>query len=645
MKKQDFVDKRNSLWHNILKALYNRKVGHTKVKSNMRIFKDNGITAKGNILPLSEFRLFREFKELKIDDEKAVVIIKNAERYYEEGIKHLSLSLFRDMSVTGSRSRFEDLYRERRYALLYMTLAEYYEGKGRFIERIADLVWAIMEESSWVIPAHMGNSLTLPGSSVPEIYTESAMPGLDLYGANCCEVLAVTKFFLGDKLDEISPIIGKKMDHLIYLRGFRPFLSGYFWWMSSPCNWVTNIVCSILTAVAFTVTDMDFREQLVDRAMYLLDNFTSSYPEDGCCAEGPGYWQGAAGSVFDCLELLDDMSGGKITLWDEPIIKNMCNFITTMNVDGRYFVNFEDCRPRISIDGAIVKRMGEKLNERGLVEFGQTMDLDVVEKPYMYWFAYRVVKDTMTPVVREAPKVTAKLATWLEGHKIAVFREKSDTSRGLFLAIKGGTNQEPGNHNDVGCIVISKDGKPVIVDPGIGSYDNKYFSHTERYMRWFTNASYHSCPTVNGIDQQAGNFYSQNEIIDTHNRFISMDICKAYPSEAGITSLVRSAKLSDGEITLTDDVKLDSEGDISFHFTCRNKPEIILSGLLDVGEGVELSFDKSLALEIEKVENKCLPYDDLNFEYVWGVKNLWRVKFTVKAKEFSAKFVFSYKDN
>lgn len=610
------------------------------MKSGIRVFRKNGITAKGNILPLSDFRLFKEQGGLKIDAEKAASIMSRAEEYLKEELTVIPLSLFRDKFLTGNRSRFEGFYRQRRFMLLYLTLAEVYEGKGRFIEKIADIVWAIMEESSWVIPAHMGQSLTLPNSPVPEIIDERAMPGLDLLAASSCETLATVKFLLGDKLDAISPIIGKKIDHMIYLRGFRPFLSGTFSWTSSPTNWVTNITCNILTAAAFTVSDMDFREQLVDRAMFLLDNFTSGYPEDGCCAEGPGYWQGAAASLFDCLELLDDMSDGKIALWDEPIIKNMCEFISTTNVHGKYFVNFADCGPRLNIDGAVVKRMGDRLGVPSLSSFGEACDLGVTNKQYYYCFTYRALKDTVTPPVREAV-ATGRLATWLAGHKIAVFREFSDTSKGLFLATKGGTNSEPGNHNDVGCLIIAKNGNPVVIDPGVGSYDNNYFSNKERYMRWFTNSSYHSCPAVNGIGQSTGNYYSENEVVDTEGRCISMDIARAYPAEAGIISLVRTSKLEDGKIIVTDDVKLEEEGDIAFHFTCRNEPKLIGDGTVDLGDGLKLSFDNTLSLCIEKIENKCLPYDDLNFKYVWDRECLWRTVFKVRAKGTVAKFEFA----
>jgi hypothetical protein len=193
--------------------------------------------------------------------------------------------------------------------------------------------------------------------------------------------------------------------------------------------------------------------------MYLLDGFTANNPEDGCCAEGPGYWGGAAGSLFDSLELLDDMSGGKITVWHEPIIRNLCEFIATMNINGEFYVNYEDCHPMFTPDGNMIYRMGKKLGSQPLVDFGLLASVNR-SAPYHYFaFIYRTFKNASFPVIKEAPRVSAKLGTWLEGHKIAVFREFPDTSRGLFLSTKGGNNSEPGNHNDMGCLVIAKNGK------------------------------------------------------------------------------------------------------------------------------------------------------------------------------------------
>ena len=140
------------------------------MKSGIRIFSRNNFkTSKGLLLPIEEFRFNRNFDVKNIAPEHAEAIVARAEKNLDYEITAIPLSLFRDKYLTGNRSRYEVAHHERRGLLLYLILAELYENKGRFVEKIADFVWAIMEESSWVIPAHQGNSLMRPGSDVPEI--------------------------------------------------------------------------------------------------------------------------------------------------------------------------------------------------------------------------------------------------------------------------------------------------------------------------------------------------------------------------------------------------------------------------------------------------------------------------------------------
>ncbi len=606
------------------------------MESGIRVFSKNGIGSAGNFLPRSEFKFFSDVKEQRIDPEKAKVIMEKAEGFLEEPLTVISLSLFRDKFISGSRSNYERVHHRRRDMLFYMTLAEMYENKGRFVEKIADVAWAIMEEVSWVIPAHQANSLMDPATEVPEAYAEADLPGLDLYGGICGALLGYVRYFLGDKLDGITPFICRRIDHLVYLRVIRPFVQGDFWWMHSSCNWLPSITMNVLVAMATCVEEMHLRQRVLSRAMQLLDFFVSKYPEDGCCAEGPFYWDGAAGCLFDCLEILEDISGGKINVYHEPIIRNMCEFIATMSIDGRRAVNFEDGNNTLHLYGDMIKRMGDKLGSRTLSTFGEYASY-LMQNKYYYFFGmvYRVTKDAFTPTVKEASRVEGRLSTWLDGHKIAVFRECTDTSKGLFLATKGGTNGEPGNHNDVGCLVIFSNASPVIVDPGIGSYNNEYFGKT-RYQRWYTNASYHSCPTVNGIDQVDGKARtSSDETCDVDGRTVRMNIAGAYPAEAGILSLVRECSLTEGRITVTDTVKLEREGEIAFHFTSYAKPEIISEGKLLVADGRTLSYNKDLALEITAIEN-TKDFEDINVKSTWGVDNLYRITLTATAEEYTS---------
>ena len=63
-----------------------------KTRGNIRVFRECGMVARGNILPLSDFKLFSDMDELVLDRPVANVIIRDAEKYLEEPIPYLPLS-------------------------------------------------------------------------------------------------------------------------------------------------------------------------------------------------------------------------------------------------------------------------------------------------------------------------------------------------------------------------------------------------------------------------------------------------------------------------------------------------------------------------------------------------------------------------
>ena len=605
------------------------------------LFAKNGFLAKGNVLPLDEMKLFVDMKEPKIAPERGQFVLSKAEGYMNLELKLMPLSLYRDRFLTGVRSRFEAAYNERRDTAFYLTLAEMYERQGKYIEKIADAVWAMLEETSWALPAHQDRSPTNPFSEIPESQDNDIIASLELQTSQTCATLATVRFLLGDELDKISPMICKRIDRLVYLRGVRPFVSGYYSWSGEHSvrvsNWCTNITSNILYAGALTVRDMEMRELLLAKAMHYLDNFTASYPEDGCCAEGPAYWGAAPGNLFDALEIIEDMTGGKITVYGEEIIRNMGNFVVDMNVDGDWYACFADSGSKLHHSGDVVERYGRKCGSPALEAFGHMNAVGAENCYYFYGMCYRILKNYHTTVVKEITKPKARTSVWMGGHQIAVFRESEDTSKGLFLATKGGTNSEPGNHNDVGCLVIFSNGKPVVVDPSIGTYDNEYFGRL-RYERWYTNASYHSCPTFDGIDQECGRdgdpHASKNEVCDVDNKTVSMDISGAYPKDAGVISLVRTSHLEAGRITVTDEVKLDREREMEFHLTSHAEPKPLEEGRVELADGRVLSYNPELELVIEKIVN-TKPFEDLNFKSKWDTDCLWRVCLKVRAKEYT----------
>ena len=609
------------------------------MRSEIRVFSRNNLrersTVRELLLPYDEFELYRDLKEKRINDEKGAHLVSRAEQYLEEPIPFLPLSLYRDFFITGVRSAFEAKHHRRRDMLYYLASAEAYERKGRFIERIVDLIWAMLEETSWVIPAHYCHSPNDTETSIPEVYNEEDVPALDLYAGATCSLLATVKYLLEDELNAISPIICKRIDHQIYLRGIRPFIVlSPRWSGETPGfidNWLTVITADILNACAITVKDPELRMRVVFRAMTYLDNFTAYYPEDGCCDEGPGYWGAAPASFFDCLEIMEDMSGGKINIYGDPMIRKMVEYIVHFNIDGNTYITFADAKPHLEQDGKMIVRYGEKCGSESVVAFGKHVaNANPIDRYYFFGFSYRELKDAMEPEVKVAKPTLADTAVWYDGYKIAIFRESSDTSKGLFLATKGGSNGEMHNHNDVGALVVYADGQPIIVDPSIGSYDHGFFGD-ERYGRWYMKSSYHSVPSVNGSEESVGKEYaSKDEVCDLENKTVTMDLAGAFAKDSGIVKMQRTCSLTEGKITVRDEVVAERESDIHFNFLTVNEPRLLSDGKLEVAEGRTLSFDTSLELEIEKVENKWLPYEDLSFRGLWNRECLWRIVLKTK---------------
>jgi hypothetical protein len=56
-------------------------------------------------------------------------------------------------------------------------------------------------------------------------------------------------------------------------------------------------------------------------AMIGLDSYLNSLGEDGGCDEGPSYWFAAGGSVFDCLELLQNATNNRVNIYQNELIK------------------------------------------------------------------------------------------------------------------------------------------------------------------------------------------------------------------------------------------------------------------------------------------------------------------------------------
>ena len=103
--------------------------------------------------------------------------------------------------------------------LARLAVGECLEGRGRFLDALLDLAWAICEESSWAFPVHQ---LQLP---------DPCRPYIDLMAASTALDLAELDALLGSQLD---PALAARIRYEAEGRCFQPYLerAEEWWWLS-----------------------------------------------------------------------------------------------------------------------------------------------------------------------------------------------------------------------------------------------------------------------------------------------------------------------------------------------------------------------------------------------------------------------------
>jgi len=487
-------------------------------------------------------------------------LIANGEKYLGYDWPALPATLFLEFARNGNRSRYEHEHFARRRALTNLVVAECVEGERRFLDDIVNGIWAICEESFWGVPAHVGAQEA--GSGLPD----TAEPIVALFVAETSESLAWTSYLLGEQLDQVSPLVRPRIAMEIDHRVLTPCLERDFGWMGfrggRVNNWNPWCNSNWLASALLIETDASRRAAALAKIARSLDHFFDAYEDDGGCDEGPGYWGRAGASLFDCLELFYSASNGAISVYDQPLVKEIGRYIYRVHIADRYFVNFADASARVGIPDSLVYWYGRRIGDDRLAGFGayafvQSGGIDSAFDGGVGYSMGRVLPEVFG--VREIAAAEAKPPlvrdVWLDGIQVMTARDREGSTKGLYLAAKGGHNAESHNHNDVGNFIVYKDGRPAIIDIGVETYSRKTFS-SQRYEIWTMQSAYHSLPTIDGVMQAPGERFAARNVsytMDDQHAELQLDIAGAYPAEVNLKSWGRTIRLNRGsDITVTD---------------------------------------------------------------------------------------------
>ena len=572
-----------------------------------RIFKERNYDVKGRVLPFGDFRFASDMGGFTVAKEQIPSIIKHGEELLDKKYPVITATEYMRYKKDGNRSEFEKVYFERRRDLLCLALAEHVEKKGRVTDRAADRLWMILEETTWVIPAHNPAKDGVP-CNLPYAYT-GTVDYIDLFSGSTGADLSFVLFLIGDELSAVSSFLTERASFELHRRIVEPVLHPEFlktmWWTGigghKVNNWNPWIVSNVLITTALTCKNTEERESVVRNMLPLLDNFTATYRDDGGCEEGPSYWGAAGACLFEAACVLYDMTGGYIDIFDDELLRRMGEYEINVFVTGNRFLNFGDSPSRLGVPCGLMYDWGQRCHSEMMTSFARN---------YLQNKLISSVPENFHPIrsfreISYSPMETVPFSlpqkVWLDGVVLAAVRECNATDKGLYVAIKGGDNDVSHNHNDLGNVIVFADGKPVFIDAGAGAYTARTFSN-RRYDIWSMRSDFHNVATIGGYLQPAGaNAYTENHVYDEKAGSLSMELAHAYPTQAGIVSYVRSACLKDGEVILRDTLRMKEPASVEFHFLTTEAPKM-LSGHSFSLAGRTVTFDPSLVMRVEDTD-------------------------------------------
>jgi hypothetical protein len=541
----------------------------------------------------------------------------------------LPATLFMEFRRDGNRSRYQAKSYARRTMLMQLVLAECVEHQGRFLDDIVNGIWTICEESFWDVPAH--NRYTrFPDSALPD----TEFPIVALFSAETGATLGYTDFLLGDSLKNHVPIATDRLRREIRERLLEPYVERDDWnWLGfdrepgsrAPNNWNPWIHSNVLTLELMLETDEEKRAQFVHRVLRGLDEWLGGYHDDGGCDEGISYWGHAGASIFEDLDILDTASQGKIAVWDEPLIQQIARYVYRVHIGDDWYVNFADGTAKTVPDPNIVYQYSQRIGDELLANHAQASQANLPQGYGEFRSFSRVLNRSFrpVPVPDPAPKYPLIKQSWMDGIEVLTARETEESSDGLFVAVKGGHNDESHNHNDVGAFIVGLDGRPVLIDVGVEDYTRKTFSD-QRYEIWTMQSAYHNLPIINGEQQSPGSEFKATAVsadVADDSAELKLNIAAAWPEAAGVSSWIRTVRLDRGtpaSVTVSDDYELAGEPESLEHV-------LMAASDVDTSTAGQLRLkgsNRDLLVEYDdavwQVETERIDIDDTRMTPVWG---------------------------
>ena len=467
-----------------------------------------------------------------------------AEEYEKEDIKDLPFSKYRIYFETGSRLEYEACYIEHRRRLNVYAAMALSSGKEKWVKGLEDILWAICDEYTWAFPAHIKDWTDVGESRIT----------VDLFACETGLALSETCHLLGERL---HATVRRRVEKEVRARLITLYRERRLTFHKD--NWSAVCAGSIGMSVLYWGGLEEYR-QIEEKVMASMEDFLGSYQDDGCCLEGALYWGYGFGYFCYFAAMLRAYTGGKTDLFAREKVKQIALFRQKVYLEKNVVVPFADAPHNYSCHIGLLHFLAKEYEEVEVPqeECGAWFDDDIRHRfaDFMrdfYWYDPQL-KQTASP----RGKCVFSQSQWY-----------FDRRERYFFGAKGGRNNEPHNHNDIGHFIIYSQGKFILDDLGWPEYDGDYFGE-RRYENICAASAGHSVPIIGGLEQERGREHCSRWMKYVENE-VSFDLTAAYP-EGSCQSLVRTFDIRENGIRLTDSIK-GVKGNIRERFVTRIAPD------------------------------------------------------------------------
>lgn len=484
-------------------------------------------------------------------------IIDFADKAITEDSTAFKMSDFMLYYETGNRSVFQNHYFGRRKKCSNIMFAYWLTQDEKYLKPLVDYISYICDEFTWCLPAHC---------ELSEELSKNVIEKVDLFQAETAVLFAEIVMCVGDKLPEyILDRMRYEINRRILPTIQKSENETKYWWETCKMNWATVCGAGCVMAALYFGTEQE-AEYCVNRFTGCLDSYLEGIGDDGCCKEGMGYWSYGMDYFVIMAQAVKIYTDGEIDYFKNPKMKALVAFPERIRMSDSKVAAFSDS------DDAFYFKIG-------LMSFLKSVYSDM-SLPVLKYGTRRGNVDSVSELLwfdenYQSDKLPCETNYLSDSEWYISRREK------FSFAAKGGNNDEPHNHNDIGSFMISIGNETFISDLGSGEYVRQTFDPKTRYTFVQNSSRGHSVPIINGEYQQAGErFRSKNAKVSDTGFELNLE-CAYNPGI--IEGINRQFTIDDNKVIMTDTFDFSPKTEsVTERFVSKIKPEIC-DGYIDFG--------------------------------------------------------------